>query len=143
MNKAIVQKINLQLHSDDGDINKYKCANAPNPAFVLCVFQALINGFGLCLFQNFFFIHINHLTELCQVFLSFVSCYCKVYLSRIICNSPAKRSKLLLIKNISRDKKFYLGLFLYQRFYAFNNADYVVFDYESNIAVLYAFVFDD
>lgn len=58
MNKAIVQKINLQLHSDDGDINKYKCANAPNPAFVLC------------LFQNIFFIHINHLTELCQVYLS-------------------------------------------------------------------------
>lgn len=51
MNKSIVQKINLQLHSDDGDINKYKCANAPNPAFVLCVFQALINGFGLCLFK--------------------------------------------------------------------------------------------
>ena len=133
MNKAIVQKINLQLHSDDGDINKYKCANAPNPAFVLCVFQVLINGFGLCLFLNIFFIHINHLTELCQV-----------YLSRIICNSPAKRSKLLLIKNISRDNSHLSRLaFLYQRFYAFNNADYVVFDYESNIAVLYAFVFDD
>lgn len=38
MNKAIVQKINLQLHSDDGGINKYKCANAPNPA-LFCAFS--------------------------------------------------------------------------------------------------------
>lgn len=38
MNKAIVQKINLQLHSDDGGINKHKCENVPNPGFVFCDF---------------------------------------------------------------------------------------------------------
>ena len=38
MNKAIVQKINLQLNSDEGDINKHKCENAPNPGFVFCDF---------------------------------------------------------------------------------------------------------
>ena len=56
----------------------------------------------------------------------------------------AKRSKLLSTnKKQAEIRNFISACFLYQRFYAFNNADYVVFDYKGNIAVLYAFVFDD
>lgn len=57
MNKAIVQKINLQLHSDDGDINKYKCANAPNPA-LFCAFSKPSSTDSVCAFSKISFLSI-------------------------------------------------------------------------------------